>query len=336
MLEEARTTVAEVTGAEPDQVIFTSGGTEANNLAVQATGAVGVAVSAVEHASVLEAVPHARRVPVDRAGRIDLGALDRILAQDRPSLLSVMLVNNETGVLQDCRAIADRCRETGVMLHVDAVQALGKLERVRLDDLGCDMLTISGHKVGGPAGIGALVARSGLAVPPRLRGGGQEGRRRAGTHNLPAILGFAEAVRRLDPCEPSRLAGLGDRLESLLLDLSPTSWIAGGDATRAPHITSLITPGRSAELQVIALDLAGAAVSAGAACSSGKVGPSHVLTAMGLEAEAGCAIRISLGWTTTEADLDRFATIFARIAASGSIGSKERRSPLPNARAVAT
>jgi cysteine desulfurase len=323
VLEDARTVVAEATGASPDQVIFTSGGTEANNLALHAVGGPDVAVSSIEHASVLEALPSASRIPVDQAGRLDLDALDHILAES-PSLVSVMLVNNETGVVQDIPEIARRCRSAGVLLHVDAIQSLGKVANVRLDALGCDLATISAHKIGGPAGVGALVARSGLTVRARLAGGGQEGRRRAGTHNLAAIAGFAEAIRQLDPAEPARLRELRTVLEAGLLETSPASRVASAEADRAPHITSLVTPGRSAEMQVIRLDLAGIAVSAGAACSSGKVARSHVLAAMGLGADAGCAIRISLGWTTTAADIERFAATFADLMGGSSTGSKER------------
>lgn len=336
VLEEARGRIAAAMGVGPDGVTFTSGGTEANDLALGIAAGKPVLVSAIEHASVLEAAAEAMRAPVDQAGRIDRAALVRLLDQVRPALVSVMLVNNETGVVQDVAALAALVHGAGALLHIDAVQAFGKLPDVNLPALGCDLLTLSAHKIGGPAGVGALVARDELHVPARLRGGGQEGRRRAGTHNLAGIAGFAAAVELLDPAEPDRLAALRARLEALVLDACPAARIAGAGARRAPHIVSLVTPGRSAELQVIRLDLDGIAVSAGAACSSGKVAASHVLAAMGMGADAACAIRVSLGWTTRSGDIDRFVQSFARLHKAGTNIYDRQPSPLPNPSPVAT
>jgi cysteine desulfurase len=336
VLEEARAVVAEAAGAGPDETVFTSGGTEANDLALNVAAGKPVLVSAVEHASVLEAVPEALRLPVDGAGLVDLPALERLLAEVRPGLVSVMLVNNETGVVQDIAAIASACRKAGALLHVDAVQGFGKLADARVDRLGCDLMTVSAHKLGGPPGTGALLARPGLAVPARLRGGGQEGRRRAGTHHLAGIAGFAQAIRCLDPGDPARLEGLQARLEEGVRRYGAPTMIAGGHAPRAPHIACLVTPGRPAEMQVIRLDLAGMAVSAGAACSSGKVAASHVLAAMGLGADAGCGIRVSLGWNSTAGEVDRFLDAFARLHDTPSKMSNQKGSPLPNPSAVAT
>jgi cysteine desulfurase len=336
VLEEARGRIAAATGVGPDGVTFTSGGTEANDLALGIAAGKPMLVSAIEHASVLEAAPEAMRVPVDGLGRIDRAALTRLLDQVRPALVSVMLVNNETGVVQDVAALAALVHGAEALLHVDAVQGFGKLPDVNLPTLGCDLLTLSAHKIGGPAGVGALVARDELQVPARLRGGGQEGRRRAGTHNLAGIAGFAAAVGLLDPAEPARMAALRARLEAQVLDACPATRIAGEGAPRAPHIVSLVTPGRAAELQVIRLDLEGIAVSAGAACSSGKVAASHVLAAMGMGADAACAIRVSLGWTTRTADIDRFAQSFARLHRTGTNISDRQPSPLPNPSPVAT
>lgn len=307
ILEDARAVLAAALGAMPDGVIFTSGGTEANDLALASFERVLVA--ATEHASVLDAVPEAPRIPVAPDGRLDLQTLDELLAAHRPGLVSVMLVNNETGVIQPIQAIAARCHAAGALLHVDAVQALGKLPEVTLDCLDADILTVSGHKLGGPQGVGALVLRDGVEVTARLRGGGQELRRRAGTHNLPGIAGFATALAH-GTNEPERLRGLRALLRDGLARTCPTSRLV---ADGAPHIASILTPSRPAAVQVMQLDLAGIAVSAGAACSSGKVGPSHVLAAMGLGADAACAIRVSLGWTTTVEDIERFVRAFAGL-----------------------
>ncbi|WP_051329215.1 cysteine desulfurase family protein [Geminicoccus roseus] len=336
VLEDARAVLAEATGAGPDEIIFTSGGTEANDLALSVAAGGAVLVSAIEHASVLEAAPEALRLPVDRNGLVDLAVLERLLAAARPALVSVMLVNNETGVVQDIAAIASCCRKAGALLHVDAVQGFGKLEGVRVDRLGCDLMTVSAHKLGGPPGTGALLTRPGLAVPARLRGGGQEGRRRAGTHHLAGIAGFAEAIRRLDPAEPGRLEGLRARLEEGVRRLGDATWVAAARAARAPHIACLVTPGRPAEMQVIRMDLAGVAISAGAACSSGKVAASHVLAAMGLGADAGCGIRVSLGWSSGITEVDRFLQAFAAQHGTASNMSNRTGSPLPNPSAVAT
>ena len=333
VLEESRAAVAAAVGASPEDVIFTSGGTEANDLALGAAARRAVLVSAIEHASVLEAVADAPRVAVDGDGLLELQALEELLERCRPDLVSVMLVNNETGVTQDIPAIAQFCRAAGALLHVDAVQALGKLP-ARLAELGCDLLTISAHKIGGPAGVGALVVRDDAPVAPRLKGGGQEGRRRAGTQNLLGIAGFAEAIRLLDPAEAERCAELRRRLEERVLSHCRNTRIAAYDAPRAPHIINLITPGSAAELQVIRLDLAGVAVSAGAACSSGKVGASHVLAAMGQD--AACGIRVSLGWTTTAAEVDRFADIFCQMQRLSEKTHHAAPSPLPNRPVVAT
>ncbi len=335
ILEDARTLLAGMLGTDPDGITFTSGGTEANDLALGAAPGRPVLVGATEHASVLEAVPDAPRIPVGPDGLIDMAALAGLLAEHRPGLVSVMLVNNETGVVQDIQRLAVEVHAAGALLHVDAVQALGKLPGVTLAALGCDLLTVSAHKIGGPQGVGALSARPGLLLPARLRGGGQEGRRRAGTHNLPGIAGFAQAIRLLDSAEPERLLGLRRRLEARLLAGLPDAAIAGAAAPRAPHITALVLLGRPAELQVIRLDLAGIAVSAGAACSSGKVQASHVLQAMGLGPLAGCALRLSLGWSSTEAEVDRAADAISGLhRPAGTLPAMAP--PLPNGMTVAT
>jgi cysteine desulfurase len=308
LVEEARTAVAVLAGVGPDWVTFTSGGTEANNLALLGSGAPQVLVSAGEHDSVLQAVPEARRIALDETGQVDLSDLEGALSQaPGGTLVSVMLANNETGVLQPLEAVVALARGAGALVHCDAVQAAGKIP-LDLPSLGVDLLTLSAHKLGGPPGVGALLARPGLALHALQRGGGQERRRRAGTENLPGIAGFAAAAELAlrDLPEMSRLAALRDRFEREARTLAPDLKVFGAAAPRLPNTSCVALAGLAAETQLMALDLAGVAVSSGAACSSGKVQPSHVLTAMGAStAEAASAIRVSLGWASREADIDR-------------------------------
>ena len=280
-LEAARAEVAAFVNADPASVVFTSGGTEANQLAL-AQAAGGVAISAVEHPSVMEARTDPLVLPVDTDGVLDLEAARHLIQTHEPALVSVMLANNETGVIQPVAALAPICRAAGALLHVDAVQGPGRLP-VDMAALGADLLSLSAHKVGGPPGVGALVHRPGLDLRPVLHGGGQEGRRRAGTENLPGIVGFAAALRALDAAEPEAMRRLRDALEegvgSLPGDAKPV--VVGGAVPRLPNTSCLLLAGMAAETQLIVLDLDGVMVSSGAACSSGKVGASHVLTAMG-------------------------------------------------------
>jgi cysteine desulfurase len=294
-IDKARKQVAELIGALPGEVVFTSGGTEANNMALR--GHKRVLVSAIEHESVLKAVPEAARIPVDGNGVIDLAALDQMLAGEL-ALVSVMFANNETGVIQPIAEVVRLVRAAGALVHCDAVQAAGKVP-VDLHGLGIDYLSLSAHKLGGPTGVGALVVRAGAPFATDRLGGGQESNRRAGTENVAGIAGFgaaAEASR-----DGADLAVLRDRIEASL-----PGKVYGAVAPRLPNTTCLSMPGVKAETQVMALDLAGVAVSAGSACSSGKVTRSAVLTAMGIEAaEAETAIRISCGWNTVFEDIDR-------------------------------
>lgn len=319
IVEDARERVAALVGAAPAAVVFTSGGTEANALALGGAGRSRVLASAVEHASVLEATPGIERIPVDEDGVIDLDALDGMLARDgRSALVSVMLANNETGVVQPIRAVADMAARHGAIVHCDAVQAGGKIP-LDVEDLGVNLLSLSAHKLGGPAGTGALVV-AGEPVAPLLRGGGQERRRRAGTENIVGIAGFgaaAEAVGDADAIRAAmlRLAALRSRLEAAVAALTPSAWVAAQDAERLANTTCVVTPDVAAETLVMALDLAGVAASGGAACSSGKVAPSHVLAAMGLgEHLARQGVRVSTGWTTTERDVDDFIDIWSAVA----------------------
>jgi len=301
LVERSRETVATLVGAPAEAVIFTSGGTEANHLALTGSGRERVLVSAVEHSSVLQAVPDAERVPVDGNGIVDLDALTALLDADRrPALVSVMLANNETGVIQPVGDIAEIAHAHGALFHCDAVQAAGKIP-LSLGETGADLMTLSAHKIGGPSGIGALV--SSVEVAPLLRGGGQERNRRAGTENLSGIAGFAAAASAANPGEYDRVRELRDRLEAAL----PDAVVIAGGVLRLPNTSAIAMPGVPAETQIIAFDLDGVMVSAGAACSSGKVGPSHVLAATGVAPElANSTIRVSLGWATSEADIAHF------------------------------
>ena len=311
-VEQARDRVAALVNARADQVVFTSGGTESNSLALNGLGKRKLLVSAVEHGSVLAAAligdPDADVVAVDGAGRIDLGALELALAaRGDQALVSIMLANNETGVINPVDAVVDIAHRFGAVVHCDAIQAAGKIA-VDFAALGVDLMSLSAHKIGGPQGVGALIAADGIELGARVVGGGQERGLRAGTENVAGIVGFGVAAdisaRALG--DFADLARMRDRLESRLQQLAPDVEVLGGEAPRLPNTSCVSMPGVASETQVMALDLSGIAVSAGAACSSGKVARSHVLEAMGIDdGVAECAIRISLGWRTTETDLDR-------------------------------
>jgi cysteine desulfurase len=301
VLDAAREALAARFGGSPADLVLTAGGTEANALAVRGlAGGRRVLVGATEHPAVLAAAPGAAVLPVLADGTLDLAALARAL-DGPPALVCVMAANNETGVLHPLAEVAALCRAAGALLHVDAVQAAGRVE-VALG--AADSLALSGHKLGGPKGAGALLLRPGLAPAPIVAGGGQERGRRGGTEPLPAIAGMAAAAQAATPEAAARLAALRDAIEAACV--AQGAIVAGAGAKRLPNTTSLILPGVPAETQVIALDLAGVRVSAGAACSSGKVARSHVLAAMGLGEAAGCAIRVSLPWNAPEDAAERF------------------------------
>lgn len=302
-MENARVTVATVIGAFPNEIIFTASGTEANNMALRGFGGKRILVSAIEHSSVLKACDN-EQIPVDASGVVNLSKLAGMLANQPASLVSVMLANNETGVIQPIAEIAALCKKHGALLHCDAVQGLGKIP-VDFGLLGADMLTLSAHKCGGPLGAAALVIKQNLAVQPLLRGGGQELGRRAGTENIAAIAGFAEAVERTDLKQMQALRDWMDDMEKEMAAEGAT--IFGTSATRLPNTTCVSMPGVSNEVQLIDFDLREFAVSAGSACSSGRIEPSHVLGAMGAEEMAKFAIRISGGWRTTKNEIISFA-----------------------------
>lgn len=312
IVDKARREVASLVGASPGETIFTSGGTEANNLALLGTGRRRVLVSAVEHDSVRRAAPRAETLPVDGEGVVDLGALEVALAASpEPALVSVMLANNETGVLQPIGEVVRLARAAGALVHCDAVQGAGKVS-VDVRELGVDYLSVSAHKLGGPTGVGALIVRKAAPLVPDRRGGGQESNRRAGTENVAGIAGFAAAAqasgRGLDVVE------MRDRLELALVQTARDARIYGANAPRLGNTTCISMPGVPAETQVMALDLAGVCISAGAACSSGKVQQSPVLTAMGVPAaEAASAIRVSLGWNSEAGDIERLITAWQSL-----------------------
>lgn len=322
MMEDARHSVAALIGAEPKRVVFTSGGTEANNmalrLAIQQAGVRSLIVSAIEHDSVLRPAHHAGLPVIVAAaepdGVVSLTAMAKALAEAAekypgPALVAMMLANNETGAIQPVAEVTRLAHEHGALLLCDAIQAAGKVP-VDLSRLASDFLTLSAHKLGGPTGVGALVTRDDWVPAPLLRGGGQEQGQRAGTENLPGIAGFgaAAAAALLGLPRMAEIAGLRDRLQAALLAACPGAPVHGVSAPRLPNTLCIGMPGVPAETQVMALDLAGIAVSAGSACSSGKVAPSHVLTGMGLsDLAAREAIRFSLGWATTEKNVDRAA-----------------------------
>lgn len=313
-LERARETIAAALNAPASGLVFTAGGTEANNLALSLGAERPLLVSAIEHDSVLKTARthEASEIPAAADGCVDLAALDRALdGAAGGALVSLMLVNNETGVIQPVAEAAALCRRHGAMLHCDAVQALGRIA-IDMQALDVDMLSVSAHKIGGPQGVGALLLRGGIAPPAMLIGGGQERGRRAGTQNVPGIVGFAAALEAAaGNVNAAELAGWRDSMEHRVLDGCDAAQVIGAGSARVAGVSCLALPGLAAETQVMMLDLAGISVSAGSACSSGKVTASNVLHAMGLDRDiAGCAIRISGGWASCRADFERFAEAY--------------------------
>jgi cysteine desulfurase len=316
LIEDAREALGSAVGVGPAGVIFTSGATEANALALHGLGPRTIFAVATEHPSILAHVAPENVVPVDGEGIVDLKALDAMLAAKPGAIVAVMAANNETGVIQPVTEAAEIAHLHGALVHCDAVQALGKMP-VNLKALGVDSLSFSGHKLGAAKGIGALVVRPGLEVAAQSIGGGQERRRRAGTESTLAIASFGAVLRELGTitADFARCAALSEQLEQGLRSRVPDLQIVGAGAPRLPNTTSAALAGVTSETQVMALDLAQIAVSAGAACSSGKITPSHVLLAMGIDpAVAGCAIRVSLGWDTTVESIERFLSAFETLA----------------------
>lgn len=315
-LEDAREQVAALVGASPAMVIFTSGGTEANNLAIQGAGRARILVSAVEHDSVLAVAEDAETIPVNEDGSVRLDELQRLLEEsDEPALVCVMYANNETGVFQPIDEIVKIAHDHGALVHCDAVQAAGKTE-IYMRRLGIDLMSLSSHKLGGPQGVGALVVSDSVTISPMIRGGGQERGFRAGTENLPGIVGFglAAEISMTSSTEVANAQSLRDDLERRLMEAAPHVIIYGDAVSRLPNTSCIAMPGIEAETQVMALDLAGVMVSAGSACSSGKVRTSHVLTAMGADDNAaGSAIRVSFGWQSVADDVDAFLSAWLEL-----------------------
>lgn len=315
LLEDAREAIAARFGGSARNLVFTAGGTEADALALHGLARGGrILRGATEHPAVIAAAgPEAGVIPVDALGVIRLDALESLLA-DGAVLVSIMLANNETGTLQPVAEIARLCRAAGAAFHVDAVQGAGRLD-TSLAEMGADAISLSAHKLGGPPGAGALLLTRDAAdrLAPLMLGGGQERGRRGGTHALPNIAGFAAAALAATAEDAAGLAPLRDAIE--VAAISCGAMVVAREAPRLPNTTCLLLPGCRAESQVIALDLAGIAVSAGSACSSGKVARSHVLEAMGLGAAAGEAIRVSLPWNTTSEHVAAFADAYRAMAA---------------------
>jgi cysteine desulfurase len=331
-LEEAKRAVATAVGAEPNQVVFTSGGTEADNLAIIGAalasrdrgGPFRVAVSAAEHKAGLAAAHAVKHLggeeivlPVTASGLVDTAALEAALTRGGGvAVVSVMWVNNEVGTVQPVAQVATRCCDSGVLFHSDAVQAFGKVP-VSLRDVSCSLLTISGHKIGAPKGVGALIVRDRKAVEAIIHGGGQQFGIRPGTENVPGIVGLGTAARLAveeQQVLAARLRELRDELERRLLAIVPDAVINGWQAERAPHISNVSIPGTDSEALLMHLDLAGIACSSGSACSTGAVEPSHVLTAMGVPRELGiAALRFSFGKDSTIEDVDAVTAALPRI-----------------------
>jgi cysteine desulfurase len=320
VMERARDQIAFATGATAAEVVFTSGGTEANGATLIGSGAKYLVVSATEHDSIISGA-EATSLPVhvisvDDHGILELEGLKTVLSREgEGGLVSVMLANNETGVVQAIRSIADIGHDHGALVHCDAVQALGKIP-VDMAALDVDYLSVSAHKIGGPKGVGALVVRAGLEIAPLVTGGGQEKGRRSGTENLIGIAGFGAAASVVEDSlrHMESLQTLRDTMEVRLLAIAPGAVIFGRDTQRLPNTTCIGMPGVRNELQVMAFDLEGLFISAGSACSSGKVASSHVLAAMHVDdAIGGNAIRISLGWNTQAGDIDRLVDVWEQV-----------------------
>ncbi|ASW06724.1 cysteine desulfurase family protein [Rhizobium sp. 11515TR] len=332
-VEAARRQVAALTGAEAAHVVFTSGATEAANMVLTPEFRMGrtplvvshLYISAVEHPAVREGGRFVRdnvsEIPVTSDGTVDLAALEAMLAAHDKAIglpmVAIMLANNETGILQPVGEAAKLVQAAGGLFVVDAVQVAGRVP-LDINAIGADFLIISSHKIGGPKGAGALVSRGEVLMPkPLIHGGGQEKGHRSGTENTLAIIGFgaaAEAAAADFEVRNAAIGSLRDRLEAGMELAAPDVIIHGRGGARVPNTSFFTLPGLKSETGQIAFDLEGVAISAGSACSSGKVGESHVLVAMGCDPKLG-ALRISLGPTTTEADIERAIATFSRIAA---------------------
>ena len=330
-LDEARERVGRCLGARPDEICFTSGGTEADNLAIlgawralKAKGRIAVVTTPIEHKAILGAVHQAAREGAEERflgmtpdGVIDPASFDE-LVDEQVAVCSMMWVNNEIGSIQAVPELSAKAKERGVMVHTDAVQAFGKVT-IDAQTQQFDFLTISGHKFGAPKGIGALFIRRGTHIEPLMHGGTQDRGRRPGTENVAAAVGLARAAElTLAECGAhcARIRKLRDRLEAGILAKIPDAVVHGRGAERAPHILNVSVPGTDSESLLMALDLRGIAASGGSACQSGSIDPSHVLTALGVRPDlASAAIRMSLGVLTTDHSIDRVIEVFPALVA---------------------
>jgi cysteine desulfurase len=328
-LDEARERLARCLGAASDEVVFTSCGTEADNMAVigvwrarHASGRRALVTTPIEHKAVLAAAHQVAReggeerlLAMQRSGLVDESSFDVLLTDD-VAVCSMMWVNNEIGVIQDVPALAKRARSRGIVFHTDAVQAFGKVN-IDARHTAFDVLSISGHKIGAPKGIGALYIRRGTPLEPLMFGGTQDRGRRPGTENVAMAVGLAKAAELAvaeREHEWTKLETLRDRLETAILARIPEAVIHGRGSPRAPHIANVSVPGVDSESMLMALDLRGVACSAGSACQSGSISPSHVLSAIGVPPDlASAAIRFSLGALTTDACIDRVAELFPAL-----------------------
>jgi len=330
-LDEARERVGRCLGARPDEICFTSGGTEGDNLAIlgawralKAKGRKAVVTSPIEHKAILGAVHQAAREGAEERilGMTPDGVVDRqsfdALVDDKVAICSTMWVNNEIGTIQPVPELAAKAKERGALFHTDAVQAFGKVP-IDAQKQQFDFLTISGHKFGAPKGIGALFIRRGTSLDPLMHGGTQDRGRRPGTENVAAAVGLARAAElTLAECEAhcARLRKLRERLEAGILAMVPDAVIHGQGAERAPHIVNISVPGTDSESLLMALDLRGIAASGGSACQSGSISPSHVLAALGVPPDlASAAVRMSLGALTTDHSIDRVIEVFPALVA---------------------
>jgi cysteine desulfurase len=342
-VERARESVAALLGCRPAEIVFTSGGTEADNLAIFGLVRPGdqVISSTIEHHAVLNSCKHLEEkgidvtyLPVDGRGLVDPDDLRRAL-RSNTKLVTIMMANNETGVIQPVGEIGKICAEADVYFHTDGVQAASKVP-IRVKEIGCDLLSISGHKFHAPQGVGALYVRKGTTLEPRFFGGSHERSRRAGTENVPGIVGLGKAaelaMKGFESGETDRMSVLRDRLERAILDKVEAAAVNGAGAPRVPNTSNIYFDYIEGEALIIALDLKGLAVSTGAACSSGAIEPSHVLTAMGLRPDrARASIRFSLGKQNTAEDVD-----FAIQLVPASVERLRELSPVYNREAVSS
>ncbi len=314
LVEEARRSIGATIDVSPQQIIFTSGATEANNTVLRSFSGQRILVSSIEHPSVIESGVEVISIPVTPNGLLDLGALEQLLTEAPTALVSVMLVNNETGVIQPVAKAAQLAKSHGAKFHCDAVQAYGRIPLTR-EATGADYLTLSAHKIGGPHGVGALVIAPGTHFEKLLQGGGQERRQRAGTENVAAIAGFGVAAEKAHAALPSyfSLAALRDRIEAHV-SMCPAVTVYGRDAERTANTLMFSVRGIPSDTLLMAFDLEGVSVSSGSACSSGTTRFSYVLEAMGVTPSTTLAtVRVSLGWGSQEKDVEHFCAVWDKL-----------------------